>query len=73
MLLTSRIGQYFDALVTGVAQKGTWVRIIDPPTEGRLSGDIPKLKVGQRLRVKLIYTSVEKGFIDFVITRSPSF
>ena len=69
MLLSSRIGQYFDALVTGIAQKGTWVRIIDPPTEGRLSGEIPKLKVGQRLRVKLIYTSIEKGFIDFVITR----
>ncbi len=69
MLLSSRIGQYFDALVTGVSPKGSWVRIIDPPTEGRLSGDIPKLKVGQRLRVKLIYTSVEKGFIDFVITR----
>ncbi len=69
MLLTSRIGQYFDALVTGVAQKGTWVRIIDPPTEGRLSGELPKLKVGQKLRVKLIYTSVEKGFIDFVMTR----
>jgi len=69
MLLSSRIGQYFDALVTGVAQKGTWVRIIDPPTEGRLSGDLPLLKVGQRLRVKLIYTSVEKGFIDFVITK----
>lgn len=68
MLLSSRIGQYFDALVTGVAQKGTWVRIIDPPTEGRLTGDVPKLKVGQKLRVKLIYTSVEKGFIDFVIT-----
>ena len=69
MLLSSRIGQYFDALVTGASPKGSWVRIIDPPTEGRLSGDVPKLKVGQKLRVKLIYTSVEKGFIDFVITR----
>ncbi|MFN0004630.1 MAG: hypothetical protein ACKVPZ_06540 [Burkholderiaceae bacterium] len=56
-------------MVTGIAQKGTWVRIIDPPTEHRLSVDIPKLKVGQRLRVKLINTSIEKGFIDFVITR----
>ncbi|BAL26485.1 RNB domain-containing ribonuclease [Azoarcus sp. KH32C] len=67
LLLHSRIGQRFDALVTGVGNKGTWVRIFEPPAEGRLKGDLPTLKVGQSLRVQLVSTSVERGFIDFVL------
>lgn len=69
LLLHSRIGQRFDGLVTGSSDKGTWVRIFEPPAEGRLMGDLPALKVGQPLRVKLVSTSVERGFIDFVIAR----
>ena len=68
LLLHSRIGQRFDALVTGINPSGTWVRIFEPPAEGRLMGDLPELKVGQPLRVKLVSTSVERGFIDFVLT-----
>jgi exoribonuclease-2 len=68
LLLHSRIGQRFDALVTGINPSGTWVRIFEPPAEGRLTGDLPELKVGQPLRVKLVSTSVERGFIDFVLT-----
>ncbi len=69
LLLHSRIGQYFDGIVTGSSEYGVWVRIFSPPTEGRLGGDIPELKLGQSVRVKLISTSVERGFIDFAIVR----
>ncbi|MEK7345355.1 MAG: RNB domain-containing ribonuclease [Pseudomonadota bacterium] len=65
LLLHDRVGQRFDALVTGVTPSGTWVRVLTPPAEGRLVGDLPDLKVGQTLKVKLVSTSVERGFIDF--------
>ncbi len=69
LLLHDRIGQRFNALVTGVTPGGTWVRIFDPPAEGRLKGDLPQLRVGQSLQVKLVSTSVERGFIDFTLAR----
>ena len=65
LLLGSRIGEQFDALVTGVSDKGTWVRIFNPPVEGRLSTGFAGLKVGQAIRVQLLRTDVERGFIDF--------
>ncbi len=66
LLLESRIGQQFDAIVTGAADKGTWVRVAQPPVEGRLEGDVRGLDVGRRLRVQLARTDVERGYIDFV-------
>ena len=45
----------------------TWVRIFNPPAEGRLAAGVPELEVGQQVRVKLVYTDVERGFIDFVL------
>jgi len=65
MLLASRIGDQFDAMCTGAADKGTWVRIFNPPIEGRLLHGHEGVDVGDRLRVQLIHTDVEKGFIDF--------
>ena len=65
LLLESRIGQTFDAIVTGHAAKGTWVRIVHPPVEGRLVQGYEGVDVGRRLRVQLIHTDVEHGFIDF--------
>lgn len=65
LLLSSHVGQRFDAIVTGAASKGTWVRIFDPPAEGRLIQGTKGLDVGDRLRVKLAGTDVERGFIDF--------
>ncbi len=65
LLLESRIGEVFDAIVTGAASKGTWVRLMRPPVEGRLERGYEGMEVGQRLRVKLISTDVERGFIDF--------
>jgi exoribonuclease-2 len=67
MLLESRIGQRFDAIVTGVTDTGTWVRIFTPPAEGRLVSDSPGLAVGQLVRVQLVETNVQRGFIDFVL------
>ncbi|MFZ3044451.1 MAG: RNB domain-containing ribonuclease [Desulfatirhabdiaceae bacterium] len=65
MLLSSRIGEQFDAMCTGAADKGTWVRIFHPPVEGRLVYGHEGVDVGNRLRVQLIHTDVEKGYIDF--------
>ncbi len=65
MLLSSRIGDPFDAICTGAADKGTWVRIFHPPIEGRLLYGYEGVDVGNRLKVQLIHTDVEKGYIDF--------
>ena len=65
MLLESRIGEQFDAIVTGASDKGTWVRILHPPVEGRLASGFENMRVGDRLRVQLVSTDVERGFIDF--------
>jgi exoribonuclease-2 len=66
LLLESRIGQLFDGVVTGASEKGTWVRIFSPPAEGKLVHGFDGVEVGDKLRVKLISTDVERGFIDFV-------
>ncbi len=65
MLLSHRIGERFDALVTGAAAKGTWVRLLHPPIEGRLASGYEGLDVGHRLRVQLVHTDVERGYVDF--------
>jgi exoribonuclease-2 len=65
ILLESRVGERFDAIVTGASEKGTWVRLLHPPVEGRLVSGFEGLDVGHRLRVQLVHTDVERGFIDF--------
>jgi VacB/RNase II family 3'-5' exoribonuclease len=65
LLLETRIGERFDAIVTGASAKGTWVRLLRPPVEGRLQGGVEGLDVGHRLRVQLVHTDVERGYIDF--------
>jgi exoribonuclease-2 len=65
MLLQSRIGEQFDALVTGAGDKGTWVRLLNPPVEGSLEIGFEGLQVGNRVRVQLMRTDVQRGFIDF--------
>ena len=64
MLLERRLGEQFDGIVTGAAEKGTWVRIFSPPIEGRLTSGYAGLDVGQRVRVQLMRTDVERGYID---------
>lgn len=65
LLLSGRMGEAFDAIVTGASDKGTWVRLFHPPTEGRLVRGVGGLDVGDHLRVRLTHTDVERGFIDF--------
>jgi exoribonuclease-2 len=64
-LLADKRGSHFSALVTGSSEKGTWVRIKNPPVEGKLLRGGEQLKVGDHLRVRLVATNVERGFIDF--------
>jgi len=65
LLLGASIGKQFDATVTGASDKGTWVRLAQPPVEGKLVSGPPGLQVGDRLRVQLLHTDVERGYIDF--------
>jgi exoribonuclease-2 len=65
MLLEHRIGEQFDAIVTGAAEKGTWARLLTVPVEGRVVHGFEGIDVGNRIRVELINTDVEQGFIDF--------
>ncbi len=65
MLLEARIGERFDAIVTGASDKGTWVRLLHPPVEGKLVSGFEGVDVGHRLRVQLTGTDVERGYIDF--------
>ncbi len=65
MLLESKIGEQFDAIVTGAAPKGTWVRLLQLPIEGKLVQGFKGMDIGRRIRVQLIHTDVEQGFIDF--------
>ena len=65
LFLASRLGQRFDAIVTGASEKGTWVRTLATPVEGRVTQGFDGLDVGDRVRVSLIHVDVERGFIDF--------
>jgi exoribonuclease II len=66
-LLSSHIGETFDAIVTGAADKGTWVRIMKPPVEGRVVRGEAGLDVGDRCRVKLMDVNIPNGWIDFAV------
>ena len=65
LLLSGRIGEKFDSIVTGASAKGTWVRVLHPPVEGRLETGIQRFDVGDPVLVTLLRTDVERGFIDF--------
>ncbi|MDO9065784.1 MAG: RNB domain-containing ribonuclease [Chloroflexota bacterium] len=64
LLLESRIGEQFDALVTGASPKGTWARLLPLPVEGKVVQGFQGLDVGHRIRVQLVSVDVERGFID---------
>jgi VacB/RNase II family 3'-5' exoribonuclease len=65
LAMQSRIGAIFDAIVTGVTPNGTFVRALQPHVEGLLAQGQQGADVGDRMRVKLIRTDVQRGFIDF--------
>lgn len=63
--MQNRIGAVFDAVVTGVTSNGTFIRALQAHVEGLLAQGDQGLDVGDRLRVKLIRTDVQHGYIDF--------
>jgi len=71
LLLEARIGEQFDSIVTGASEKGTWVRLLNIPVEGKLVQGFDGLDVGEPVRVQLIDTNVEHGYIDFKKVSSP--
>ena len=64
--MTRRIGEVFDAIVTGVTSHGTFVRVLKPHVEGLLAHGQQGLDVGDKIRVKLVSVDVHRGYIDFV-------
>ena len=65
VVMSRRIGETFDAIVTGVNLHGTFVRVLKPPVEGFLAQGQQGADVGDKLRVKLIRTDIQRGYVDF--------
>ncbi|MGA2378527.1 MAG: RNB domain-containing ribonuclease, partial [Spirochaetia bacterium] len=65
LLLASKIGEQFDAIVTGASEKGTWARLLTIPVDGRVVRGFEGVDVGTRIRVQLTAVDVERGYIDF--------
>ena len=65
LLLQSRVGEQFDAIVTGASPKGTWARLLTIPVEGRVVRGFEGVDVGDRIHVQLSAVDVERGYIDF--------
>lgn len=65
VLLKPRIGETFPGIVTGASEKGSYVRLLKPPAEGRIMKGDSGLKVGQKIQVKLLKTDPINGHIDF--------
>ena len=68
LLLERRVGEACDGVVTGAAEKGTWMRVFDPPVEGRIVQGMQGLRVGDKVRATLVSTDFERGFLDFART-----
>jgi exoribonuclease-2 len=68
-LLAHHIGEIYEGLITGASEKGTWVRLLEPPVEGKVVQGARGLEVGDRVRVKLLKVNIERGFIDFQALR----
>jgi exoribonuclease-2 len=65
LLLEGRVGESFDGVITGAADKGTWVRVFNPPVEGRVVRGFQSLRVGDQVHVVLVHTDFDRGFLDF--------
>lgn len=65
--LAPRIGERFAGVITGSSEQGVWVRISDPPVEGKLAGEGPRPQVGQAVQVRLVHTDPVHGYIDFAL------
>jgi len=71
LLLEGRIGEQFDAIATGASEKGTWVRLISLPIEGKLMYGFEDVDVGDRMHVRLDSVDVNRGYINFSKVGSP--
>ncbi|MBF0386882.1 MAG: RNB domain-containing ribonuclease [Candidatus Omnitrophica bacterium] len=69
MLLTGRIGDEFEGIVTGASEKGTYVRLVDPPVEGKVVRGYERMRVGEKVRVRLTGLDPAEGHIDLVRIR----
>ena len=69
IMLSSHIGQIFDAVVTGASDKGTFVRLLRPPAEGLVVRNQQGLDVGDAVKVRLVSTEPTRGFVDFEAIR----
>ena len=65
LFLQAKIGEEFDAIITGVGDRGTWLRLVTPPVDGKLVQGSEGVDVGDRVRARLTSVDVERGFIDF--------
>ena len=65
MLMETRIGEEFDAIVSGASDRGTWIQLYHPHIEGKLVDGFNGLRVGDKLKARLKYVNAELGFIDF--------
>jgi exoribonuclease-2 len=72
LMLSSHIGETFDAIVTGVSDKGTYVRLLRPPAEGRVVRNEHGLDVGDAAKVVLLATDPARGFVDFEALGTPA-
>jgi exoribonuclease-2 len=65
MMLLDRVGDEFEGIITGASEKGTYVRLVDPPAEGRVVRRFEGMDVGDKVLVRLVKLSPERGYIDF--------
>lgn len=65
VMLSDHIHKSFDAIVTGASEKGTYVRLLNPPAEGRVVRGERGMRVGDKVRVRLINLDPHRGYIDF--------
>jgi exoribonuclease-2 len=64
-IMSTRIGEEFDAIVTGINERGTFARVLNPPVDGRIVEGDADLQIGDEVCVRLTDTDVQRGFIDF--------
>lgn len=69
LYLSTSIGAMYEGIITGVGEKGTWVRIISPPADGKIIGDYARIDVGDRVLVELVSVDIPKGYINFTIVQ----
>jgi len=65
--LSNSIGKLFHGVITGASDKGVYVRVFNPPVEGRVTRGEDGLEVGDTVNVALLHTDPQRAFIDFGI------